>query len=391
MKEYKPSFFDKFYCIADKCDFTCCRDWSIGVDEETYEEWKRLNIPCRCNLAKGKLSDYVEEDALVLNDKLKCHFLNEKGLCNIVLEYGEEALSQTCHTFPKVIYDYTNRSEYTLNLGCKFAVEKLLEEKDFIINESVCEEDVDYEPEDRFNIPEWVFSLRDYMLKFTYQDIDNIELLKSLLLKSINLNNLYKSGQKVEALIDEFIGRPIGEKIVGKSDYLAMDDKKIDSYIERVNLLIDMLSEYKIEGMYKEFIDSIFDKANNELLVSDKELLDKVNLFNKDFNGEINNKIRRIIQNEIYGFIIPSQEDESLILEAITRKIEWLIMEIVTLEQWLFFIWEDKNNISDDEFVTATAVLFRITGFSDEDIDEYLNDEYISDIWDDAYIDLICN
>ena len=36
----KPDYYEDFTCIADRCSFTCCREWKIGVDEDTFVKWK---------------------------------------------------------------------------------------------------------------------------------------------------------------------------------------------------------------------------------------------------------------------------------------------------------------------------------------------------------------
>lgn len=41
----KPEYYDEFVCTADKCPFTCCREWKIEVDDETNEKWKKLQAP----------------------------------------------------------------------------------------------------------------------------------------------------------------------------------------------------------------------------------------------------------------------------------------------------------------------------------------------------------
>ena len=36
----KTCVYDSFRCIADKCPMTCCKGWSIRVEQENYENWK---------------------------------------------------------------------------------------------------------------------------------------------------------------------------------------------------------------------------------------------------------------------------------------------------------------------------------------------------------------
>ena len=103
----KPDYYEDFTCIADRCSFTCCREWKIGVDEDTFAKWKHTLTPEEMCVAdrgqqtkKEKLSGYVTKKdggrVIGLNKEKNCPFLNGKKLCRLVLTYGDEILSQTC-------------------------------------------------------------------------------------------------------------------------------------------------------------------------------------------------------------------------------------------------------------------------------------------------------
>ena len=98
MKTIKPDYYDKFTCIASACDFTCCQDWNIAVDDLTQENWKKLKAPEEMTRQSALLADYTksqsDSNAIKLDEKGKCPFLNEEGLCRLVLKYGEECLSK---------------------------------------------------------------------------------------------------------------------------------------------------------------------------------------------------------------------------------------------------------------------------------------------------------
>lgn len=44
IKTLKILDYDKFKCIADKCEFTCCKGWEINIDNNTYNKWKSENL-----------------------------------------------------------------------------------------------------------------------------------------------------------------------------------------------------------------------------------------------------------------------------------------------------------------------------------------------------------
>ena len=64
----KPDYYEDFTCIADRCSFTCCREWKIGVDEDTFVKWKHTLTPDGMydtdrgqQAKKEKLSGYVRK------------------------------------------------------------------------------------------------------------------------------------------------------------------------------------------------------------------------------------------------------------------------------------------------------------------------------------------
>ena len=113
----KPDYYEDFTCIADRCSFTCCREWKIGVDEDTFVKWKHTLTPDGMydtdrgkQAKKEKLSGYVRKKdgsrVIGLNKEKNCPFLNGKKLCRLVLTYGDEILSQTCQLFPREIHTF---------------------------------------------------------------------------------------------------------------------------------------------------------------------------------------------------------------------------------------------------------------------------------------------
>lgn len=45
MKEIKMNGYDTFRCIADRCSISCCEEWKISVDEESYQNWMTTDPP----------------------------------------------------------------------------------------------------------------------------------------------------------------------------------------------------------------------------------------------------------------------------------------------------------------------------------------------------------
>jgi hypothetical protein len=51
-----PSYADSFRCIGSDCEDTCCKGWTIPVDQETIEKHRRLPASPLLSLCEAKSS-----------------------------------------------------------------------------------------------------------------------------------------------------------------------------------------------------------------------------------------------------------------------------------------------------------------------------------------------
>lgn len=110
-----PDYYDKFKCIAGKCEDTCCAGWQIVIDEDSLEKYRKF---------KG---DYVWkvmacvdwETGTFRQDKTKrCAFLNEENLCELYKNAGEHSLCKTCREYPRHTEEFDGVREITLSISC---------------------------------------------------------------------------------------------------------------------------------------------------------------------------------------------------------------------------------------------------------------------------------
>ena len=123
IKNFKIQNYDNFKCIADKCKFTCCAGWDVNIDDDTYNKWRECD---KSYILKNiiKIDDEDEEQYFVNKETQDvCPFLDKKGLCNIVKKDGEEYLSLTCKSFPRVENIFEDIKELTLSCACPEVVE----------------------------------------------------------------------------------------------------------------------------------------------------------------------------------------------------------------------------------------------------------------------------
>lgn len=133
MKAYKPNYYQKFRCIADKCKHSCCIGWEIDIDEDTLDFYEAI---------EGKKHRYIKDSIsyegtphfeLLKGDR--CPHLLENGLCRIICDFDEGALCDICADHPRFRNFYENFIEEGLGLCCEEAARIILtEEEPFCVN-----------------------------------------------------------------------------------------------------------------------------------------------------------------------------------------------------------------------------------------------------------------
>lgn len=152
MKLIVPDYYHDFVCIADRCKHSCCIGWEIDIDEETLEIYRNVSGDFGKRLQEGIETDECGSHFRLCEDE-RCPFLNRNGLCDIILNIGEENLSQICTDHPRFCSFYSDRTELGLGLCCEEAARMILSKEsktDFVIYEDDGEEDLPTEKETIF-------------------------------------------------------------------------------------------------------------------------------------------------------------------------------------------------------------------------------------------------
>lgn len=133
MKIRKPDYFDKFECIADKCEDTCCAGWGIVIDEESYKNYLSVQGKFGEEL-RSKIVNEDNENIFVLKGD-KCSFLNEDNLCDIYSNLGGDSLCYTCRQYPRYLEEFGSLREIGISLSCPEAARIILRSSKRVIFE----------------------------------------------------------------------------------------------------------------------------------------------------------------------------------------------------------------------------------------------------------------
>ena len=125
MKLIVPDYYPEFRCIAGACRHSCCIGWEIDIDEETCARYRNESGSLGARLRENMdCSDTTA--SFRLDDRERCPFLTQEGLCDIILHLGENALCQICRDHPRFRADFSDRTEMGLGLCCEEAARMLL-------------------------------------------------------------------------------------------------------------------------------------------------------------------------------------------------------------------------------------------------------------------------
>lgn len=124
MKLFAPKYYKNFSCIADKCSHSCCIGWEIDIDGETDRRYRLFNDGYG-KIIKDSI-DRSETPHFVLGENERCPHLDEKGLCRIITELGDDCLCEICREHPRFYNTSSLGREVGLGMACEEAARIIL-------------------------------------------------------------------------------------------------------------------------------------------------------------------------------------------------------------------------------------------------------------------------
>ena len=140
----QPKYVADFQCDGSKCNAKCCGKWRIDIDMETYKKYQRIKNPAMRKKILSSIQPSTIQTGfqIKLNNKAVCPLLCEDNLCFIQRNMGEEALSQTCKVYPRMVQQIGNYQFRMLAMTCPVAAEyALLSPNAMELQQISCEED----------------------------------------------------------------------------------------------------------------------------------------------------------------------------------------------------------------------------------------------------------
>ncbi|TGY41135.1 lysine-N-methylase [Clostridium sartagoforme] len=364
--------YDKFKCIADKCNFTCCTGWDINVDTKTYNKWrenkdlKYLLDNVRFIKGHGKNKFLIKKETNGV-----CPFLSNEGLCNIVTDHGDEYLSLTCRSFPRIENDFEDVKELTLSCSCPEVVNIIshMEEKIYIESNNSLSyiEDLG------------CLKIRESLVNILQKEDIRIE--NKLILSYDMLFNMLDNDDLTYENLIEFLDNYKSKNYIKEelNKYKDYENKDTIEYLKEVNsLFIDIIENYRNVPSFKEALKDIYkftEEINIEKFVKNwKEF--------KDLFKEYDNLIENCIVSKVLSSCVSDDLEEMII------SFEMIILEYLLIRHAVFLRYyiNIKKEISIQDVKDYIVIFSRIIGNNSEAVIEFLLDMYESEILEFDYI-----
>ena len=128
MKRFVPDYYPDFACIQGACRHSCCIGWEIDIDEASLARFRNTGGKIGDRLTRSIVYD-GESAHFHLTEAERCPFLNDEGLCDMILELGEDSLCQICADHPRFRSFFSDREETGLGLCCEAAARLILQRR----------------------------------------------------------------------------------------------------------------------------------------------------------------------------------------------------------------------------------------------------------------------
>ena len=264
MKYIDLETYTNFSCSGGDCPFTCCGGWGIVIDDATAEYYKTVRGKLGTRL-KRNINRENGRSTFALDENGNCTFLNEHGLCDIVLELGEERLSTTCHYFPRFTFFYGNMRFAGVSLACP-EVSKFFLQHETSLKVSLSEDELILSDRDKYDakIVDSALTLLESSLNLIRNRTLSIrERLAALLIMTYQYQTYYDEGKDGGVLIEVF----------GNNDNLmgiarqALENGR--DYASKIDFCSEVMGYYKqiedFEGHLPELSRSVeyFSESDN--------------------------------------------------------------------------------------------------------------------------------
>lgn len=300
-------------------------------------------------------------------------------------------LSDACAIFPREVHEFDDRVEYALTPCCPAVIDLLREQDAFVLCGSEIDE-TDSDPELHGDAErELLYRVRELFCRLMQRGTGSVE--HNLLVIFYIALELLEAWERGESVEEKLALYQTGQTLTELEDAVARAEGELLYTLEERNeLFLDLAVNYRKEGLYQSYLEPAAGLAEDLESIYGEEgsrkeqeaLMQRHRAFERDMQ-QYETLFRNILTGELYAeSLLPEYNLQDMVI-----KLQWIAMEYAVIRQTLFLSWQEKKAISYETIRDEMVVIFRMTGYDDDDIVEYLENSFERLIWDWGYFALV--
>ena len=286
---------------------------------------------------------------------------------------GDEYLSLTCRTFPRIYNEFENITEISLSCSCPEVVE--------IINNIPGE--IDMVTESDIEVTEELLELKIRENIINIINKENISLDKKLIISFQMLLNILDNEEITEDILLNEFKRFEDNKYINEivSIYKQIDLNKYESIEELNNLFLDIIENYKDVSGLEVLLRDISDYAEK---VDLEEVTENWSKFKKKFEEH-----NRLIKNCIIAKVLSSCISDDV--EELALSLEMIIIEYLLVRYAVFLKYSitEGNDINTSDIKDYIVCFSRVIGNNSDSVIEFFEEGFGDPILEIGYLCLI--
>ena len=326
MIKIQPDYYENFRCLMGECPSSCCEMWQIVIDEKSLDYYNNLDteygrhIQSEIECCDGEYCFKVHNG--------RCAFLNEKNLCDIHCNIGQEHMAKTCRKFP----DFTVENKDSLitgqSMSCPYVAREIVTHSGKVDFISTGKCGTQYE---------------NTLLDIMYEIIESVYETASPTPKKAKML-LSTACEKQKQLFEKFDVEEF---------FIPEDNKKIWDYCDTLNSLTFLTNEWK------ETVDSL---SNFEYNDEDEEKF-------LQYMGNRQQEYEQILVYFIYRYFFTGAGDGNIFLPIKFSVICLRIIYLIGLMEY-----KNKGSFSVEEQIRLCYTFSKEIEHSEENMDIFLED-----------------
>ena len=286
---------------------------------------------------------------------------------------GDEYLSLTCRTFPRIYNEFENITEISLSCSCPEVVE--------IINNIPGE--IDMVTESDIEVTEELLELKIRESIINIINKENISLDKKLIISFQMLLNILDNEEITEDILLNEFKRFEDNKYINElvSIYKQINLNKYESIEELNNLFLDIIENYKDVSGLEVLLRDISDYAEK---VDLEEVTENWSKFKKKFEEH-----NRLIKNCIIAKVLSSCISDDV--EELALSLQMIIIEYLLVRYAVFLKYSitEGNDINTSDIKDYIVCFSRVIGNNSDSVIEFFEEGFGDPILEIGYLCLI--